>query len=264
MVYVALQVLLCQPLCDVKVFAVKARKSKLMHNKFCIIDNKTIITGSYNWSKNAESHHENILIIKNHYDVVATYLNEFYNLKDHFYYKNNPLKKCYYEKKYEKPKRTIKCRCDTFNLGIVGNEEGIYGDSLMTVWKICSKNPEHIQKLNSDYQNFPLTHTGINGDNYLDYDEIFNGEDKISEMISQRDSLELLRKYFIFNRDSPSIHAIGVVRPLNQIAYNQGYDPQLLYEIKIVWKEMYFRKDIPNTYDESDSEIFTNIVDEYF
>jgi phosphatidylserine/phosphatidylglycerophosphate/cardiolipin synthase-like enzyme len=37
-----------------------------MHNKFCIIDNKVLINGSYNWTYYAEDRNrENILIIKN-------------------------------------------------------------------------------------------------------------------------------------------------------------------------------------------------------
>lgn len=36
--------------------------TELMHNKFCIIDNSTVITGSYNWSYKAESNFENIVI----------------------------------------------------------------------------------------------------------------------------------------------------------------------------------------------------------
>ena len=36
-----------------------------MHNKFCVIDNQTVITGSYNWSSNAEfKNEENISIIR--------------------------------------------------------------------------------------------------------------------------------------------------------------------------------------------------------
>ena len=34
--------------------------SELMHNKFCVIDYNTVITGSYNWSYKAESNFENI------------------------------------------------------------------------------------------------------------------------------------------------------------------------------------------------------------
>lgn len=34
-----------------------------MHNKFCVIDNQIVITGSYNWSDNAEyKNDENISI----------------------------------------------------------------------------------------------------------------------------------------------------------------------------------------------------------
>lgn len=36
---------------------------EFMHNKFCVIDYKTVITGSYNWTKNATSNEENIVII---------------------------------------------------------------------------------------------------------------------------------------------------------------------------------------------------------
>ena len=36
---------------------------EFMHNKFCIIDYKTVITGSYNWTANATTNEENIVII---------------------------------------------------------------------------------------------------------------------------------------------------------------------------------------------------------
>lgn len=36
---------------------------KFLHHKFCIIDNKTIINGSYNWTYFAHSNDENILVI---------------------------------------------------------------------------------------------------------------------------------------------------------------------------------------------------------
>lgn len=35
---------------------------KLMHNKFCVIDNLIVINGSYNWTQNASSNNENIQI----------------------------------------------------------------------------------------------------------------------------------------------------------------------------------------------------------
>lgn len=32
----------------------KGKRGGLMHNKFCVIDNQVVVTGSYNWSDNAE------------------------------------------------------------------------------------------------------------------------------------------------------------------------------------------------------------------
>lgn len=40
-----------------------------MHNKFCVIDYKTVITGSFNWTKNASSNEENVVIVRD--DKVA-------------------------------------------------------------------------------------------------------------------------------------------------------------------------------------------------
>ncbi|MDI5897825.1 phospholipase D-like domain-containing protein [Flavobacterium yafengii] len=54
--------------------------SKLMHNKFCIIDNYIVINGSYNWTNNASSNNENIQITINSPHVTREYLNEFEKL----------------------------------------------------------------------------------------------------------------------------------------------------------------------------------------
>lgn len=44
---------------------IKSSKGGIMHNKFCVIDNQIVITGSYNWSSNAEfKNEENIFILR--------------------------------------------------------------------------------------------------------------------------------------------------------------------------------------------------------
>ena len=54
-----------------------------MHNKVFVIDNKTVITGSYNPTKNAnERNDENILIIHDK-KIAEKFLNEFNNLYDY-------------------------------------------------------------------------------------------------------------------------------------------------------------------------------------
>lgn len=49
-----------------------------MHHKVIVIDEETVITGSYNFSKNAEKNNsENLLIIKGNREIAAAYLAEF-------------------------------------------------------------------------------------------------------------------------------------------------------------------------------------------
>lgn len=53
----------------------------LMHNKFCVIDNILVITGSYNWTKNANTNDENISVISDK-SFAAYYSQEFRRIKD--------------------------------------------------------------------------------------------------------------------------------------------------------------------------------------
>ncbi len=50
-----------------------SRENDFMHNKTMIIDSKTVITGSYNFSENAEANDENLLVIEAR-DVAAAYM----------------------------------------------------------------------------------------------------------------------------------------------------------------------------------------------
>ncbi|PHP91278.1 hypothetical protein CBF17_024185, partial [Pantoea agglomerans] len=51
-----------------------------MHHNFCIIDDATLITGSYNWSSSAAYHYENIVIIKNDFKLIRQFKHEFTDL----------------------------------------------------------------------------------------------------------------------------------------------------------------------------------------
>lgn len=53
-----------------------------MHNKFCVIDNKVLINGSYNWTYYAEDRNrENILLIKDEQETIDAFIIEFDRLK---------------------------------------------------------------------------------------------------------------------------------------------------------------------------------------
>lgn len=60
----------------------KKRNVTVMHNKFCVIDGKTIITGSYNWSRQARKNYENIVVVKGDAALVRQFMEEFEGIKD--------------------------------------------------------------------------------------------------------------------------------------------------------------------------------------
>jgi len=56
----------------------------IAHNKIILIDQKTLITGSYNFTNQAEEQNaENLLIIKNHPDLIKLYRANFMTHKAH-------------------------------------------------------------------------------------------------------------------------------------------------------------------------------------
>jgi hypothetical protein len=72
------------------VLKINSIDDSIMHHKFCIIDERILITGSYNWSYNAKNNFENILIIKDE-SIIKSFLNEFLNIKKYSieYFENN-------------------------------------------------------------------------------------------------------------------------------------------------------------------------------
>lgn len=54
---------------------------KLMHNKFCVIDLSTTVTGSFNWTYGATKHEENIIIERRNIDFAHTFAKQFTKLK---------------------------------------------------------------------------------------------------------------------------------------------------------------------------------------
>ena len=64
----------------------KGDKNDFMHNKVMIIDGKVVITGSYNFSENAELNDENMLIIES--PAVAAAYDKYFNALFAQYQKN--------------------------------------------------------------------------------------------------------------------------------------------------------------------------------
>lgn len=75
-----------------------------MHNKFCVIDGKTLINGSYNWTYYAEDRNrENVLLIKDEKETIDAFITEFDRLKS-------------LTEKVEKIRPLTKFEVDEFNL----------------------------------------------------------------------------------------------------------------------------------------------------
>lgn len=69
-----------------RVYAIgSSRESEtLMHNKFCVIDGQTVITGSFNWSYKARQNHENITISTEAEPLAKQFMAEFRQLRDRY------------------------------------------------------------------------------------------------------------------------------------------------------------------------------------
>lgn len=63
------------------VYNQRGLKGALMHHKFAVIDSSTVLSGSYNWTKNGTfKNSENLIIIKNDTLVVEEFEKEFETL----------------------------------------------------------------------------------------------------------------------------------------------------------------------------------------
>lgn len=64
------------------------KNDNLMHNKYCIIDNKKVIDGSYNWSNNAKYNLEHVIIIESE-NVAKMYKDSFDKIYNNQKYYND-------------------------------------------------------------------------------------------------------------------------------------------------------------------------------
>ena len=217
-----------------KTYPINTRlSSSLMHNKFCIVDDSVLITGSYNWSKKAKDSFENIVVIRNEFKLIKNFLHEFYDLIAYYRaFNSNNVKKCF-------------CGSNLFNLGILGQESGIYDDSKIDIWSVCVKN-NHVVHLDEEYDQHLRTHLGMKDEPDLDdYDYEYDKYLMQSEFKQERSKIDSLQHYFDC-RIGQKIHAVGIVTVDNYHAnIKWGEDPEHI--VNIFWRDMYLRKIIPDT-----------------
>lgn len=66
-------------------------RDRLMHNKFCVIDNETVINGSYNWTNKAKLNHESITIVADNNEFAEKFLTEFHTIKEFYFGADNEV-----------------------------------------------------------------------------------------------------------------------------------------------------------------------------
>lgn len=224
---------------EVRLYPVRARFGSLMHNKFCIIDNKIIITGSFNWSRKAYSHFENIVIIKNDFKLAKSFLHEFEDLKNYFY-------------DYSQQKKILcgsfedtNCRSSSFNLGILGAESGLYEESLVDIWNVCLRHA-HITFLGEQHEQHLHSYLWLKIEEWDNFNESYDMEAMLDDFQNERNQIKSIQNYLEDrNGYSIKIHAIGFIKLENPNEHIEwGEDPQ--YIVDIVWRDMYYRKSIPD------------------
>jgi phosphatidylserine/phosphatidylglycerophosphate/cardiolipin synthase-like enzyme len=65
---------------NVEIKIIEGDKNGLMHNKIAIFDNKSALTGSYNWTYSAENYNYENAIFLDDPQTVMSYINEFNDL----------------------------------------------------------------------------------------------------------------------------------------------------------------------------------------
>ncbi|PKG38001.1 phospholipase D-like domain-containing protein [Psychromonas sp. Urea-02u-13] len=213
-------------------YAINTRLSgAFMHNKFCIIDDEIVINGSYNWSAKAKDSFENIVVIKNNFKLIKKFKTEFADLISYCHaFSTHKVAKC-------------KCGSHLFNLGVLGQESGLYDESRVEIWSVCVKN-QHVKYVGEYHEQYLRTQLGLQ----YDLDEYYDSpkDEMQDEFKREREVIASLQQYFD-SLSGTKIHAVGSVSPINHNEYMQGWEPDLNYEIYIRWRDMYFRKIIPES-----------------
>jgi len=125
-----------------KLYQISSTFGTLMHNKFCVIDEKTIITGSYNWSMKAASNHENITITTDAESLALTFIAEFKKIKE-TYHGKDPLKTIDFS--------IVNKRLNVIE-GLIQLED--YSDILPHIFKLKEfELPTHIQEIVFELEN---------------------------------------------------------------------------------------------------------------
>jgi hypothetical protein len=222
-------------------YGLKPRLQKaIMHNKFCIIDNEVLINGSYNWSRSAAQHFENIVVTTGDYPLVLAFLHEFEDLKAFVERGGKVIEPC--------PRS--RCKSHSYQLGILGGETGHHAQSRITTWRVCTRH-QHVVQGSEHFvhhldASFGLTHVDQEPEDELDLLAM------LSRFRIERSGIDKLQQTFRELREQ-GVHAIGRIGELNFSEHNEWNVP-LKRGIAMLWRDIHYRKIVPKLIHEHEGE----------
>lgn len=242
-------------LAGVNFYPIKTKQyATLMHNKFCIVDEAVIITGSYNWSKRASQHFENVVIVRNDYALVERFLHEFYDLINHFSDAHDLIKIACKEPG---------CKSESYNVGILGSESGQYDESTVAVWNVCCSHG-HITFLKEASAIHLRMMLGLQHTDDFD-DEIYEIDrpGMLTRFQAGRTAMQSMQDVFTKQLGIVT-HAVGYVYVTNENEHIEWGEPQE-FAIGMLWRHMYYRKIIPEKIIDGDQDFdIMSLVDRHY
>lgn len=203
-----------------------------MHHKFAIIDEITVVNGSFNWSRNAIKSFENLLIIENDLKVVREFMGEFNKLAT---LNTNAVKTLQSVNKCS----DSKCKGSLINILVFGSNPiemtcEIWGDLIQRCSE-CSDEDDYVV-LKYGVQD-TIMHSFLSAHETIDdCDE--DAERK--EYVFDRDFDEYLTGYSV---DGNIIHAIGFV--VGEIVNRDDWRTYT----NIVWKNKFVEDRVRDDYE---------------
>lgn len=232
---------------EVERIALVASKSSahLMHHKFCVIDNEVVVTGSFNWSKRAPDHHENIVIIRGDFGAVARFRMEFEDLFEHHRYVQRERSSSHRRCSVQWSPLGFLCRHFAFNLGVVTSGEHV--DEIdFSIWRICSS-LRHVARMAGPIKE---RDPALSDHPAVEERAPSTKEEVLLQLTAQRELTERQTREYE-HRLPEGLHALGYVEEDEQQArWGQGGCDRV---IRIHWRHPSFRKVIPPYLHESES-----------
>lgn len=223
-------------------YPVRTRTRGFMHNKFCIIDDEILVTGSFNWTYNADNSFENALVIEGDYRLIKSYLHEFEDLKNY-----SQLWSLNYIKINHFHKDGSPCRSICYDIGIFGYLEGATASQRISIWNVCSAH-----KIGTHVRTLVVDDEGDDEENLLDQldDEWhLTREGMLRQLKLERQIRDAPRGFF--SRElGLGIQAYGTVKEKNE-GFSTEYGINE-FVLEMDWRDMYWRKIIPQRFYEED------------